>query len=53
MKAIADAILAGATGAELTALPLPSTYRAAIVRQDQAGMFEGMATADKDRKSVV
>ena len=53
MKAFRDAILAGASGVELAAIALPSTYRAAIVRQDQAAMFEGMATADKDpRKSL-
>ena len=53
MEAVLDAILAGAAGAELAALPLPERYRAAVVRKEQAGMFEGMPSADKDpRKSL-
>src|SRR5580704_4922098 len=53
MREVADAILAGATGVELAGLALPSTYRAAVVRKDQVGMFEGIPSADKDpRKSL-
>ncbi|HZD66690.1 MAG TPA: crotonyl-CoA carboxylase/reductase [Acidimicrobiales bacterium] len=43
-----DAILAGAPGEELAAIPLPESYRAAVVRKEDVGMFEGMASADKD-----
>jgi len=37
----------------LTALPLPESYRAAYVRRDEAGMFEGVDSRDKDpRRSL-
>jgi len=53
MQQIRDAILAGAPGAEIAALALPESYRAAVVRRDDVAMFEGVASADKDpRKSV-
>jgi crotonyl-CoA reductase len=48
MQAIRDAILAGATGAELSALPLPESYRGAFVRRDEVEMFAGVDSADKD-----
>jgi crotonyl-CoA reductase len=48
MQDILDAIQAGATGEELAALPIPSSYRAAYVRREDVGMFEGVASADKD-----
>ena len=53
MQEIRDAILGGASGDELAALPLPESYRAAFVRKDEVGMFEGLASSDKDpRKSL-
>ena len=53
MQEILDAILAGASGEEIAALPIPETYRAAYVRRDEIGMFEGMDSDDKDpRKSL-
>ena len=53
MQQILDAILAGASGEELAALPLPESYRAAVVRREELAMFEGVESADKDpRKSV-
>jgi crotonyl-CoA reductase len=53
MQAIRDAILAGATGDELSALPLPESYRGAFVRRDEVDMFAGVDSADKDpRKSL-
>jgi len=53
MQAIRDAILAGAAGDELSALPLPESYRGAFVRRDQVEMFAGVDSADKDpRKSL-
>src|ERR1700722_2845831 len=53
MDAIQQAILGGATGAEIAALPLPETFRAAYVLRDESNMFEGVASEDKDpRKSL-
>jgi crotonyl-CoA reductase len=53
VDSVVDAIVAGASGADLAAIPLPEAYRAAVVRRDQVEMFEGMPSADKDpRKSL-
>ncbi|HXQ60395.1 MAG TPA: crotonyl-CoA carboxylase/reductase [Acidimicrobiales bacterium] len=53
MHAIRDAILAGAGGDDLSAIPLPETYRAAYVLRDEVDMFAGVASEDKDpRKSL-
>jgi len=53
MSEILRAAVAGADGAELAELPLPETYRAAFVRRDEIGMFDGVDSADKDpRKSL-
>jgi len=53
MQAIREAILAGAGGDELSALPLPQSYRAAFVTRDEIDMFAGVDSADKDpRKSL-
>ena len=48
MERILEAIVAGAEGPELAALPVPESYRAAFVRREDVGMFEGLASADKD-----
>jgi crotonyl-CoA reductase len=48
MEQILEAIEAGASGAELANVPLPESYRAAVVRREESTMFEGMASADKD-----
>jgi crotonyl-CoA reductase len=48
MRAILEAISAGASGDELAAIPLPESYRAAFVRKDETAMFDGVASADKD-----
>jgi len=53
MEHIRDAILAGVSGEELGALPIPESYRAAVVRREEAGMFEGLASADKDPRLSV
>ncbi|MFI6153797.1 crotonyl-CoA carboxylase/reductase [Kitasatospora sp. NPDC051170] len=37
-----------ATAADFAALRLPESYRGAVVLKDEAGMFEGMASRDKD-----
>jgi crotonyl-CoA reductase len=53
MTQILNAALEGASGDELAALPLPESYRAAVVRRDEQTMFEGIASVDKDpRKSL-
>jgi crotonyl-CoA reductase len=48
MHAILEAVIAGASGDELVAIPLPESFRASFVRKDETAMFEGMASADKD-----
>src|SRR5438477_5621032 len=53
MQQLRDAIVQGAPADELAALPIPDHYRAAFVRREDTGMFEGIASADKDpRKSL-
>ena len=54
MKQILDAILAGDTSSEeYAALELPESYRAVTVHKDEADMFEGLESRDKDpRKSL-
>ncbi len=53
MQAILDAISAGAPRAEIENLPLPESYRGVVIRRDEAAMFEGLASKDKDpRKSL-
>lgn len=48
MQAILDAIQAGATGDELANIPIPESYRAAYVKREEADMWEGVASEDKD-----
>jgi crotonyl-CoA reductase len=53
MDEILQAVLDGAPGDALAALPLPESYRAAFVRRDEADMFAGMESSAKDpRKSL-
>jgi len=58
VQQILDAINAREAGESVSAeefanLPLPESYRAALVRKDEVDMFEGLATRDKDpRKSL-
>ena len=53
MRAVQEAILAGASGEELAALPLSEAYRGALVRAEDQAMFAGLTTADRDpRKSL-
>jgi crotonyl-CoA reductase len=50
---ILQAVLDGAPGAELAAMPIPESTRAAFVRRDEVDMFAGVASEDKDpRKSL-
>jgi len=53
MEKILNAILNGASGEELAAIPLPDTFRAAIVRKDEQNMWDGIPSEQKDpRKSI-
>src|SRR5262245_61358876 len=53
IDAIRSAILAGAPAEELAALPLPATFRGAVVRADEQEMFVGLPSEEKDpRKST-
>ncbi len=53
MQQILEAIQSNATGEEIAGVKLPDSYRAAVVRKDEAGMWEGYASEDKDpRKSL-
>ena len=52
IDAIRTAILEGAPGDELAALPLPTAFRGAVVRADEQEMFAGVPSEEKDpRKS--
>ena len=52
MQKILDAILAEQFDA-VAELPVPESYRAITVHEDETGMFDGIATRDKDpRKSL-
>ena len=48
MSELLDAVRAGADAATLASLPIPATTHAVFVRREDAGMFEGMASRDKD-----
>ncbi len=56
MEQILEAILQtehSGTAAAVADLPIPPSYRGVVVRADEAGMFEGIAAADKDpRRSL-
>ncbi|HET6810048.1 MAG TPA: crotonyl-CoA carboxylase/reductase [Acidimicrobiales bacterium] len=53
MQAFLEAIQNGASGEDIAAIPVPESYRAALVRKEDVGMFEGVASEDKDpRKSL-
>jgi crotonyl-CoA reductase len=48
MSEILRAVMAGAPAEELAGLPLPDTYRAALVRRAEEDMFAGLESAEKD-----
>jgi crotonyl-CoA reductase len=53
MSELLDAVLAGASPEVLAETPMPDATRAVFVRREDQGMFDGMASADKDpRKSL-
>jgi len=49
MREIISAALSDdAVGADFAALPVPESYRGAVIRREESEMFHGMATADKE-----
>jgi len=53
VDSIREAINNGAVGDQLASVPLPSSYRAAVLEKSGAEMFAGVAPRDKDpRKSL-
>jgi crotonyl-CoA reductase len=53
MRAFLEAIQSGASGEELASIPIPESYRGALVRADEQEMFAGLDSAEKDpRKSL-
>jgi crotonyl-CoA reductase len=53
VRQILEAIYNGATGNDLLNIKLPDTYRAAVLDKNDAEMFAGVASKDKDpRKSL-
>jgi len=54
VQQIVEAITSGtATADDFTALEVPASYRAAIVRRDEVDLFDGMESKEKDpRKSL-
>jgi len=53
MQAFLEAIQAGASGEEIGNLPLPESYRGALVKAEEQEMFAGLESGDKDpRKSL-
>lgn len=53
MEKILQAIVAGAQAKEIESLVMPDSYRAAVIIKDEAEMFAGVKSSEKDpRKSV-
>lgn len=53
MQEFLDAIESGASGEDIAAIPIPTSYRAAHVLRSEQDMWEGVESADKDpRKSL-
>jgi crotonyl-CoA reductase len=53
VQAFLEAIQNGASADDIAAIPVPESYRAALVRKEDVGMFEGVDSTDKDpRKSL-
>jgi len=53
MEKILEAIVAGAETKAFESLAVPGSYRAAVIMKDEAEMFAGVKSSDKDpRKSV-
>ena len=53
MEQFLDAIQSGASSDDIANIPIPESYRACFVKRDEADMFEGLDSWDKDpRKSL-
>jgi len=53
MESVLRAINDGASGDQLASIPLPDSYRAAVLEKQDTEMFAGVASRDKDpRKSL-
>lgn len=48
MQQFLEAITSDASGEDLENLPIPDSYRAAFVRSEDVGMFEGLESHEKD-----
>ncbi|MTA42514.1 MAG: alcohol dehydrogenase catalytic domain-containing protein, partial [Actinobacteria bacterium] len=53
MQQIIDAILQGAPGEELAAIPLPESYKATVVLASEQTMFDGMESEAKDPRQAL
>jgi crotonyl-CoA reductase len=53
MSEILDAVVAGASPETLASIAMPETYRAVFVRRDEQGMYEGVASKDKDPRRML
>ena len=51
MHAFLDAIAAGASGDDIAAIPIPESYRGALVRKADVEMFAGVASSAKDPRT--
>ncbi|MFB4308122.1 crotonyl-CoA carboxylase/reductase [Actinomadura sp. GTD37] len=51
MNDILQAVEAGASADEWSAVPVPESYRALTIRKDEVGLFEGMTTEEKDPRA--
>jgi crotonyl-CoA reductase len=51
MSDLLGAVLAGAPAEELAQLPLPESYRAAVVLRSETEMFAGMKSSEKDPRA--
>lgn len=51
MQLIRDAIVAGAPSEDFASLPVPESYRGITVHKDEAMMFEGIPSRDKDPRT--
>jgi crotonyl-CoA reductase len=53
MSHILDAVQGGASSDDIANLAIPESYRAAFVRREDVGMFEGVESADKDPEKAI
>jgi crotonyl-CoA reductase len=53
IDAIRTAILSGASGDDLAAIPLPATFRGVTVHADEVNMFDGLPSEEKDPRQAL